>query len=99
MPDPKAIENLKFSEALPRALAEQVYLARFSDEEAIHERPGKPLASGIRRLRDFCAIILPAESSLSSAVDPSSVVATESDRVNPTGTSDFLPTPAGRRWP
>ncbi len=34
-PDPKAIENLKFSEALPWPLAEHVYLARFSDEKAI----------------------------------------------------------------
>ena len=43
VPDPKAIENLKFSEALPRALAEQVYLARFNDEEAIHNVLAEPL--------------------------------------------------------
>ena len=43
VPDPRAIENLKFSEALPRALAEQVYLARFNDEEAIHNVLAEPL--------------------------------------------------------
>jgi ATP-dependent Lhr-like helicase len=35
IPDAKSIENLKFSEALPRALAEEVFCSRFNDEEAI----------------------------------------------------------------
>jgi hypothetical protein len=35
IPDAKTIENLKFSEALPRALAEEVFCSRFNDEEAI----------------------------------------------------------------
>jgi ATP-dependent helicase Lhr and Lhr-like helicase len=34
-PDPKAIENLKFSETLPRTLSDEVFCSRFSDEEAI----------------------------------------------------------------
>jgi ATP-dependent Lhr-like helicase len=34
-PDHRAIENLKFSEALPRSLADRVFCARFNDEEAI----------------------------------------------------------------
>jgi ATP-dependent Lhr-like helicase len=43
VPDPRAIENLKFSEALPPALAEQVYLARFSDEEAVYSILAEPI--------------------------------------------------------
>jgi ATP-dependent Lhr-like helicase len=35
LPDRKAIENLKFSETLPRALADEVYCSRFHDPEAI----------------------------------------------------------------
>ncbi len=45
VPDPRAIENLKFSEALPPALAEQVYLARFSDEEGVYSVLAEPLRS------------------------------------------------------
>ncbi len=43
VPDPKAIENLKFSEALPRDLADQVYMARFNDEESIYNVLAEPL--------------------------------------------------------
>jgi ATP-dependent Lhr-like helicase len=43
MPDPRAIEDLKFSEALPRDLAERVYLARFIDVEAICSILAEPL--------------------------------------------------------
>jgi hypothetical protein len=43
VPDPRAIENLKFSEALPPALADQVYLARFSDERAVYSILAEPL--------------------------------------------------------
>jgi ATP-dependent Lhr-like helicase len=42
-PDPRAIENLKFSEALPRSLADVVFCARFNDEEAIQNVLGLPL--------------------------------------------------------
>jgi len=43
VPDPKAIENLKFSEALPRVLADQVYLARFKDEKAVYNVLMEPM--------------------------------------------------------
>jgi hypothetical protein len=43
-PDPRAIENLKFSEALPRPLADRVFCARFNDEDAI----GSILAEPVR---------------------------------------------------
>jgi ATP-dependent Lhr-like helicase len=43
MPDSKAVEDLKFSEALPPVLAERVYLARFNDERAIRDVLADPL--------------------------------------------------------
>jgi hypothetical protein len=42
--DSRAIEQLKFSEALPRSLADRVFCARFNDEEAI----GGILAESVR---------------------------------------------------
>jgi ATP-dependent Lhr-like helicase len=48
VPDPDAIENLKFSEALPRALADEVFCARFNDGEAIQ----KVLAELIRSISE-----------------------------------------------
>lgn len=41
--DPAAIDNLKFSEALPRALAEDVFFARFSDASAIRAVLAEPV--------------------------------------------------------
>ncbi|MFO0887706.1 MAG: ATP-dependent helicase, partial [Isosphaeraceae bacterium] len=43
VPDPRAIEILKFSEALPPVLSERVYLARFNDETAIRDVLADPL--------------------------------------------------------
>ena len=43
MPDPRAVENLKFSEALPRALADEVFCSRFHDEEAIQRVLAEPM--------------------------------------------------------
>jgi ATP-dependent Lhr-like helicase len=43
VPDSKAIENLKFSEALPRALADEVFCSRFNDEEAIRLVLAEPM--------------------------------------------------------
>ena len=43
VPDSKAIDDLKFSEALPRALAEEVFCARFSDEQAIRRVLAEPM--------------------------------------------------------
>jgi len=42
-PDHDAIENLKFSEALPQALADEVFCARFSDVEAIQNVLAEPV--------------------------------------------------------
>jgi ATP-dependent Lhr-like helicase len=42
-PDPRAIENLKFSEALPRSLADRVFCARFNDDEGIQHVLAEPL--------------------------------------------------------
>ena len=47
--DPAAVDNLKFSEALPRALAEEVFFARFSDEVAIRA----VLAEPVRTISDW----------------------------------------------
>ena len=43
VPDPDAIENLKFSEALPQALADEVFCTRFSDAEAIQNVLAEPV--------------------------------------------------------
>jgi ATP-dependent Lhr-like helicase len=42
-PDPCAIENLKFSEALPRSLADRVFCARFDDDEGIQNVLAEPI--------------------------------------------------------
>jgi ATP-dependent Lhr-like helicase len=42
-PDPRAVENLKFAEALPRALADEVFCSRFHDEDAIQKVLAEPL--------------------------------------------------------
>jgi ATP-dependent helicase Lhr and Lhr-like helicase len=42
-PDRRAIENLKFSEALPGALAEAVFCSRFCDEKAIRNVLAEPM--------------------------------------------------------
>jgi ATP-dependent Lhr-like helicase len=43
VPDAQAVENLKFSEALPRALADEVFCSRFNDEEAIRRVLAEPI--------------------------------------------------------
>ena len=43
VPDPDAIGNLKFSEALPQALADEVFCTRFSDAEAIQNVLAEPV--------------------------------------------------------
>ena len=43
IPNPRAVENLKFSEALPRALADEVFCSRFHDEEAIQKVLAGPI--------------------------------------------------------
>jgi ATP-dependent Lhr-like helicase len=43
VPDPDSIENLKFSEALPQALADEVFCARFSDVEATQKVLAEPV--------------------------------------------------------
>jgi ATP-dependent Lhr-like helicase len=43
VPDAKAIENLKFSEALPPALSDEVFCSRFNDIEAIRQVLVEPL--------------------------------------------------------
>ena len=43
IPDPRAVENLKFSEALPRGLADEVFCSRFHDEEAIQKVLTEPM--------------------------------------------------------
>jgi ATP-dependent helicase Lhr and Lhr-like helicase len=43
VPDTKAIENLKFSETLPRVLADEVFCARFKDDEAIRLVLAEPI--------------------------------------------------------
>jgi ATP-dependent Lhr-like helicase len=43
VPDARVIENLKFSEALPRALADEVFCSRFNDEEAIRLVLAEPM--------------------------------------------------------
>ena len=55
-PDPDAIENLKFSEALPQALADEVFCARFSDVEAIQNVLAEPVRHSLRRDRKFSLI-------------------------------------------
>jgi ATP-dependent Lhr-like helicase len=40
--DEAAIENLKFSECLPRQVAAEVFVARFNDPEAIATIPKEP---------------------------------------------------------
>ena len=42
-PDARAVENLKFSEALPRSLADEVFCARFNDEEAVSSVLAEPM--------------------------------------------------------
>jgi ATP-dependent Lhr-like helicase len=42
-PDLRAIENLKFSEALPRSLADQVFCARFNDPDAVRHILAEPM--------------------------------------------------------
>jgi len=43
VPDPRAIENLKFSEALPGALADEVFCSRFDDPSAIKKLLAEPV--------------------------------------------------------
>ena len=43
VPDPDAIENLKFSEALPRALADEVFCSRFDNPTAIRTLLAEPI--------------------------------------------------------
>ena len=50
-PDPRAIANLKFSEALPRPLADGAFCARFKDDEGIDECPGGTDPECLRRVR------------------------------------------------
>jgi len=43
VPDPDATEHLKFSEALPQALADEVFCARFNDADAIQNVLAEPV--------------------------------------------------------
>ena len=43
VPDSKVMENLKFSETLPRALADEVFCSRFHDEQAIQHVLTEPM--------------------------------------------------------
>ena len=43
VPDSKVMENLKFSETLPRALADEVFCSRFNDEKAIQHVLTEPM--------------------------------------------------------
>ena len=43
VPDPDAIQNLKFSEALPRALADEVFCSRFDNPTAIRTLLAEPI--------------------------------------------------------
>jgi ATP-dependent Lhr-like helicase len=50
VPDPDAIENFKFSDALTEALANEVFCARFTDVEVIQtvlEKPVRHVSEGI----------------------------------------------------
>ena len=49
VPDPEAIENLKFSEALPRLSLTRCFYARFSDADAIQN----VLAEPVRHVSDW----------------------------------------------
>ena len=43
VPDPDAIENLKFSEALPQALADEVFCSRFDNPTAMRRLLAEPI--------------------------------------------------------